>query len=374
MRNLVWLGLLVAVGCGGGESENKATNNPTTTTSAAPTTQPVASTTTQTPPPKAPLADLMKKTGADFAAAFAAHDAAKCAAVYSNDAVYAMPSPDGWKELNKDAIQKHFADLFTAFPDAKMTPTRNFIKGNMVAMEGVMTGTNTGEFMGHPASQKKIGGRFLTVLWFNDDGLIQKEHLYHDHATMLGHLGHGDSKLKVRAVENVPTVTLEQVAPGDNALEAKDDAAVRAWYAAFEKKDEKAYVAGIADDVVHADYTHPEDAKGKDAVKKAWQELLKTFPDIKMNPTSVSAIGNYVIAEVEMSGTMKGDLGSVKSSGKSGTVHLAELFRLKDGKIEWAARYGSRAEWANAFGVPAKALGPTAKPTAAPAPATGGKK
>jgi steroid delta-isomerase-like uncharacterized protein len=371
MRKLVMLGLMAAVGaCGGGGSENKATNNPTTTTSSAtPTTSAVASTggtTTQTAP-KAPLADLMKKTGADFAAAWAAHDAAKCAAAYANDAVSASPGPDGWKEENKDAVQKHLADLFTAFPDVKMTQTRMYMKGNVVASEGVMTGTNSGPFMGNPATNKKIGSRYFNVMWFNDDGLIQKQHLYHDHATMLGHLGKGDAKWKVRNLEAVPTVTLEQVSPGDNALEAKNEAAVRAWFAAFEKKDEKAYVAGIADDVTHADYTRPEDVKGKDAVKKSWHELLTTFPDLKMTPTSVMAIGNYVIAEVDMSGTMKGDMGSVKSSGKSGTAHLAEIFRLKDGKIEWAARFGSRAEFASAFGVPAKLPPPAGQTTGKPA-------
>jgi hypothetical protein len=110
--------------------------------------------------------------------------------------------------------------------------------------------------------------------------------------------------------------------------------------------------------------------KGKDAAKKAFGEILKTFPDLKMNPTNVLAIGDYVIVETEMSGTMKGDLGSVKSSGKAGTAHVANVLKFnKDGKIAWAGRWGSRAEFANAFGIPPKA--PTAPAgaagTAAPA-------
>lgn len=80
-----------------------------------------------------------------------------------------------------------------------------------------------------------------------------------------------------------------------------------------------------------------------------------------MTPTNVLAVGDDVIAEVEMSGTMKGDLGSVKSSGKSGTVHIVDVFKFnKDGKIAWAGRWGSRLEFANAFGVPAKLPAATA--------------
>lgn len=370
MRNLVWpkavcLGtLILAFGCGGGDADTK-TNTPTTTTSAT-STQPTATTVaTVTPPQKAPLADLIKKTLADFDAAFAAHDAAKCTAAYAADAVYVQPGPMGWVEHKKDDMQKGLEAFFKGFPDVKLTPTRTFMKGNSVVVEGVMTGTHTGEFMGHAATNKKIGGRFIEVMSFNDDGLITKEHLYHDHAAMLGHLGHGDPKLKHRNVEAIPTVTLEQVSPGDNALEAKNTEAAKAWLASFEKKDEKAYMAGIADDIMHADYTRAEDVKGKDAAKKAFAELTKTFPDIKMTPINVMAIGEYVIAEVEMSGTMKGDLGSVKSSGKSGTVHIVDVMKYKDGKIAWAGRWGSRMEFANAFGVPAKLPAATATTGAA---------
>ncbi len=376
MRNLVWLkamclgGLIATFGCGGGDSETK-TNTPTTTTSATATAPTATASTAVTPPPKPPLADLIKKTLADFDTSFAAHDAAKCAAAYSADATFVQPGGQGWVERHKDDIQKNLGMLFTGFPDVKLTVTRTYMKGNMVAEEGVMTGTHTGEFMGHPATNKKIGGRYISVMWFNDDGQIMKEHLYHDHAAMLGHLGFGDAKLKHRNVEAIPTVTLEQVSPGDNAVEAKNTDALKAWLGAFEKKDDKAYLAGIADDVTHADYTRPEDVKGKDAAKKAFKELTTTFPDIKMTPTSVLAIGEYVIAEVEMSGTMKGDLGSVKSSGKSGTVHLAEVFKFnKDGKISWAGRWGSRMEFANAFGVPAKLPAGAGQSGGAKAPTT----
>jgi len=362
MRNFVWLkasclgGLVLALGCGGG-SENTNTNTPTTTTSAT-ATAPVASSaaTVTQPPPKPPLAELIKKNMQDLEAGFAAHDAAKVVAAYSADTTFASPGPMGWHEEHKDDIQKSLTTLFTAFPDLKITPTRIFMKGNIGAVEGVMTGTNTGEFMGHPATGKKIGHRYLSVMTFDDDGRIKTEHLYHDHATMMGHLGHGDSKLKFRNIEAIPTMTLEQVSPSDNAREAKNADAVKAWLGTWEKKDEKGYVAGLSDDVLKANYMHHEDIKGKDKAKKAFEEMHKTFPDVKMTPTNVISIGDYVITEVEMSGTMKGDLGSVKPSGKSGTAHIAQVLKVNhDGKISWAGRFGSRAEFASVWGIPPKA-------------------
>jgi ketosteroid isomerase-like protein len=352
MRNLVWVsGLVLSIACGGGGSGNTQTNTPTTTSSATPTG---SGATSQNP--KAPLQDLIKKTLADFDAAYAAHDAAKCAAAYASDAVFTQPTHLGFNEHKKEEVQKNLEALFKSFPDVKLTPTRQYMKGNAVVIEGVMTGTHNGEYMGHAATNKKFGHRYIALLWFNDNGLIAKEHLYHDHAAMLGHLGKGDPKLQHRNIEAIPTMTLEQVSPGDNALEAKNTETVKQFLASFEKKDDKIYTAALADDITHADYTRPEDAKGKDAAKKAFGELLKTFPDLKMTPTNIMAVGDHVIVEIEMSGTMKGDLGSIKPSGKSGTAHIVDVFRFnKDGKIAWAGRWGSRPEFAAAFGVPAKA-------------------
>ena len=364
MRNLVWVsGLVFTIACGGGGSGTTQTNTPTTTSSAAASSGGGA--TTQAP--KAPLADLIKKTLADFDAAYAAHDAVKCAAAYAADAVFTQPSHLGFVDHKKEDIQKNLEHLFKGFPDVKLTPTREYMKGNAVVIEGVMTGTHNGEFQGHAATNKKFGHRYLAVLWFNENGLIAKEHLYHDHASMLGHLGKGDPKLQHRNVEAIPTIALEQVSPGDNAVEAKNTDVVKAFLGSFEKKDDKAYTAALADDITHADYTRPEDAKGKDAAKKAFGELLKTFPDLKMTPTNIMAIGDYVIAEIEMSGTMKGDMGSVKPSGKSGTAHIVDVFRFnKDGKITWAGRWGSRPEFAAAFGVPVSAQGGAAATTPPP--------
>ena len=391
MRNFVLKatclgGLAFALACGGGDSEKQATNTPTTTTSAtaAPTATTAPTTATTAPPPKPPLADLIKKTMADFDAGVVAHDAAKVASAYAADAVFVQPGFMGWHQSNKEEIQKNMEMLFKAFPDLKITPTRVFMKGSQLAVEGVMTGTNTGEFMGHPATNKKIGHRFLSVLAFNDDGLIKNEHLYHDHWAMMAHLGHGDAKMKFRNVEAIPTMAVEQVSESDNAREAKNTAAAQAWFASWEKKDAKAYTDAMAADITKANYMKPADVKGTAAAKKAFEDMHKTFPDIKVTPTSMIAVGDWVIAEVEMSGTMKGDLGSVKSTGKPGTVHLGEVLKFnKDGKIAWASRFGSHAEWASAFGIPPKmpaaggaggAAGHPAGQGAAPKDKTGSKK
>ncbi len=351
MRNL-WLGgiVLLAVGCGGGAKEAQPV---TTAASAAPTaTTPAPTASASAAPaatPKAPLADLIKKTMVDMDAAWKAHDAAKVAALYAPDGVMAEPGFMGWKESKKDEIQKDMDAYFKAFPDVRVKSLRVFTKGNMVAEETFVSGTNTGEFMGGKATGKKVGQFVLDIMWFNDDGLISKQHLYMDHLTMMHQLGKGNPKMKARGLEPIPTAEVEAVAAKDTPDEAKNADAIKAWYASFEKKDEKAYLAGLSDKVVEADYTQAADATGKDAAKKAWTRMTKMFPDIKLTPTTVTPVGDWVVSEVELTGTMKGPMGPVKASNKSGTIHLAELFKIKDGKVAWAGTFGSGAEFAHQF-------------------------
>jgi steroid delta-isomerase-like uncharacterized protein len=189
-----------------------------------------------------------------------------------------------------------------------------------------------------------------------------------------------DPKAKFRAVEAAPTAAAVVVMSKDSPDEAKTIDAVKTWYTAFEKKDDKAFLGPFADDVLHVDYTQPADFKGKDGAKKEWAELYKTFPDAKIVPSNVWAFDTFTVAEIGMTGTMKGAMGPIKATNKTGTTHMVDIFEMKDGKVKAVTSYGSLAEAAFAFGVapPAGPAGakdapkdaPKGAPTAAPKPTT----
>ncbi|HEX7600149.1 MAG TPA: ester cyclase, partial [Polyangiaceae bacterium] len=187
-KTVLGAAVLMLAACGGEPTPTTPTT--VTSASAAPVqSAPVASTSaTVAPPPKPPLAELMKKTTAAMIGAWAAHDAKKLAAVYADDAVLSMPGPMGWMDAKKADIETQMGGLFSAFPDSQMTPTRTFAKGNVVVTESVFTGTNTGDFMGQKATGKKVGYHAVMISWFNDDGLVSKEHVYYDHATAMAQM------------------------------------------------------------------------------------------------------------------------------------------------------------------------------------------
>jgi steroid delta-isomerase-like uncharacterized protein len=110
------------------------------------------------------------------------------------------------------------------------------------------------------------------------------------------------------------------------------------------KKDDKALFAMLTDDVVHTDLTQPDDAKGKDGVRKELGGWLKAFPDLDMKATQAWAFGDVVVTEVATTGTFKGPLGALKPNGKTGTTHGVDVVELKDGKVSRMTSYANGRE------------------------------
>jgi predicted ester cyclase len=86
------------------------------------------------------------------------------------------------------------------------------------------------------------------------------------------------------------------------------------------------------------------------AVRSIFQDILTTFPDVKMTPLNIVAEGDWVVARCMFSGTHKGTgqlplaheglLVGVTPTGKSFRTQHIHMFRLKDNLIveHWAVR------------------------------------
>ncbi len=337
--------------CGGEESTAPPATAPTATAAPAPTPTPTPTTTASAEPPAPPkptLAELQKKSITDSIAGWNAHDAKKLAADYADDAVMASPGAEGMKETKGKAdIEKMFAHLLTAFPDMKFGVSRVFQRGDVLIAEWVCSGTDSGGIMGKPTN-KKMGFNAVSIMWFGDDGKVKREHAYYDEMTMAGQLGLGDPKMKVRPVAEVPAGEPKWVTDPENP---KSEAAINAMYTSFEKKDEKAFLGLITDDVMHVDYAMPADDKGKDAAKKGFQMFTASFPDTKMTPTKTWTFGDVAIAEYVSTGTFKKAMGPIKATNKTGTVHGVDIIETKDGKIAKATTYSNGLEFAGQYGL-----------------------
>jgi hypothetical protein len=65
------------------------------------------------------------------------------------------------------------------------------VDGSTVVLEFVFNGTNTGDFMGLPATDRRVTIPMLGIYEIDGD-YIRSGRLYFDHATLMRQLGHGE--------------------------------------------------------------------------------------------------------------------------------------------------------------------------------------
>jgi steroid delta-isomerase-like uncharacterized protein len=124
--------------------------------------------------------------------AFNAHDPRQWASHYVEDVVIEDPYyPEPLK--GREAAEKDMADLFRAFPDAKIEVEKIIAKDHSFAAEFTIRGTHTGELelpMGKfEATNRHVEFKASVIGGLDDDGNIVEEHRYFDLATQMSQLG-----------------------------------------------------------------------------------------------------------------------------------------------------------------------------------------
>ena len=94
--------------------------------------------------------------------------------------------------VGRDAIGGALAVFYGgAFTDTHVEVTTLLADGNRVVLEFVYNGTNTGELMGMPPTDRRVSVPMLGIYEIVGD-VIQYGRLYYDSATMMQQLGHAE--------------------------------------------------------------------------------------------------------------------------------------------------------------------------------------
>lgn len=359
------------IACGGETPAPQPPPAPTATgVATAPTTTATETATAPPPAPKRPLMELQQAAGKTIAEAFQAGDAKKLASVYTPNAVFKMA---GMPDMSgRDAIEKSVGEFFKAVSKIDMGEQRVFVKNDVVISEWVMKGTHSGDFMGMKATEKPVGWVGASVAWFTDDGLIKEEHMYWNGAVVASQVG--VNKEKNRGVPTVPSGRPEIVVAKGGADDEAGAGVMKQVNAAWEKKDEKAFGALLAETAEWDDITLPEPYRGKAGVLKYFKALNTGFSDVKLTTTNEWGFGEWVVEEGTFSGTNTGSLFGSAPTKKAVTIHELTISKIdKDKKIVKAITYGNDLEMSAQLNPPkappAKpADKPPAKPTEKPAP------
>ncbi len=89
----------------------------------------------------------------------------------------------------KEGVKQFFTMYRAAFPDLRFEPQDMMLSDDKVITRVRATGTNTGEFMGMPATGKSVDIPLIDIVRFGDDGLGHEHWGVVDTLTMMQQLG-----------------------------------------------------------------------------------------------------------------------------------------------------------------------------------------
>ena len=90
---------------------------------------------------------------------------------FADDLIFVLPSGE---TIGKDELPQVYSMLFDVFQDGKWSIPRVISKGYVVAVEILVEGTHNGEFLGIPATGKKIDVHAVWFIDFNEEGKIER--------------------------------------------------------------------------------------------------------------------------------------------------------------------------------------------------------
>lgn len=89
----------------------------------------------------------------------------------------------------KEGVKQFFHMYKAAFPDLRMEAQDVLVSGDKVVARARATGTHQGEFLGMPATGKRVDVQLIDIIRFGDDGLAREHWGVFDALAMLQQLG-----------------------------------------------------------------------------------------------------------------------------------------------------------------------------------------
>lgn len=125
------------------------------------------------------------------------------------------------------------------------------------------------------------------------------------------------------------------------------------WIAAHRAHDIDTMLTFLTDDITikSAAGGKMPPAKGKEEARVHWQTIFDTFPDMKMEAVDLTATQDRIFAEISHGGTMKGNMGDVKPTGKEYRVTGAFRLDFREGRIRSILSYWDTASMAAQLGL-----------------------
>jgi ketosteroid isomerase-like protein len=278
--------------------------------------------------------ELQLKSLRDYVHAFNRHDAKAVAALYAEEAIFVERGEEA-ASAGTAAIAKDYQAHFDAFPDVTTAITRSWHWGDAVLFEFTEGGTQTGPHGSEKSGTgKKFGYVGASLLRFKPNGLVREDMTYSDELTKEVQVGWARGplgKMHVRPVVPVPTPSdtwdVHQVGAKDVG-QPKLVAARGSLYSKFSLDSDKAFLAGLTDDIVISSYDDPNDVRGKKEASGLFKEWKTTFPDGVVDAKEGWSVDGYVVLLGTFTGKKTGNWGPVKPTTRPYTMHFLDITKV----------------------------------------------
>jgi predicted ester cyclase len=234
--------------------------------------------------------------------------------------------------MNHDDIREHVIGNRTGFPDLNHAIHAQIAEGDTVVTYFTVSGTNTGVFVGQPPTNRHMGGPGISVDTFDGSGRIVESWQTCDRTlnfTQLGALPPGlMPETHVAAEDHRPPAEVglfDDPSPAD-----ANRAVVRALYDALSDGKIGTLDELLSDDFVGRMPGLPGPTK-QDFLD--WAEGVHAALWLEADVTRVVATGDWVAAQVTMSGVHRAEHLGQPASGRPVTYESVDTWKVSDGRV-----------------------------------------
>jgi predicted ester cyclase len=233
----------------------------------------------------------------------------------------APPGIEGMKTLN--------TMLKVAFPDRSTEVHTVIAEGDMVAAQHTIRGTNTGEFMGMPATGKPVEVGSLHIVRYTD-GKLSEHWGLPDQGGMLMQLGVMPMPPGTESWRPPPIAP--QVKAGTAGDPDANRKAMADMVAAMRDGKLDEVLAGVAENVVdHA--AMPGQGPGKEGVGWRFEQLFAGLTNPNFQVEASVGEGPYLSQSYTFTATHSGAMMGMPPTNKSFQIQAIDFVLFEDGKM-----------------------------------------
>jgi len=262
---------------------------------------------------------------AEFAAAASAHDAHAAAALFAPDASVSLV--EGAELHGRVATEAALADLLARFSVARVAIGRQWLAGDALVIELVLTGMR---------ANRPVGVAAAAVVALDRSGQIASVRLFVDIPTLVGQIDPArlPDGARTRAPLSGPPAGTAIATTTGSPTEAANLASANASWAGLDAHDPGKVLAAAAPDYIYDDFAGPAplDQAGTRALLERWLGMVPDFR-IAAEPTHFAA-GDDVITESVEQMTFR---------GKAITLRGLDIKHFERGRVtrEWQYANGA---------------------------------